>query len=369
MIAYVYGTTAELIKMAPILIRLRERRVSVITLCTGQHVRQIPTLLDDLGLPQPDVWLARGNDGNDLERFADIPRWGATIAACFARQRRTLRARLRASRSSPLVIVHGDTLSAVAGAVAGRMLRARVAHVEAGMLSFNLRVPFPEELDRLIIARLARTHYAPNARAAANLRRIKVRGEIVDTGTNTIRDAIELVPPTATDVALPSEPFGLVSLHRTELLLKPEVFRTILVRLREESRSRPILFLNHPVTAAAIAKLGLDVLFDEHFRRVPRQRFFSFIALLKASAFLVTDSGGSQQECAQLGHPCLLHRTQTEHADGLDGPVVLSHLDPGIVDAFLRSPRTFARSPRADSHAPSDVIVDHLASHGYLNPA
>jgi UDP-N-acetylglucosamine 2-epimerase (non-hydrolysing) len=369
MIVVVYGTTGELIKLSPVLSRLKAKGTPAMTLCTGQQVEQIPMLLEDFALPQPDLWLSRGNGGHDLNRLTDGLPWLAGIMTTFARRRREVRARLTSARAKPLLIVHGDTVTTVLGALMGRILRVPVAHVEGGMRSGDWRNPFPEELDRLIAARLARTHFAPGARAAANLRAMKVRGEIVDTRANTISDAIKLMPPAAIEVELPPEPFGLASLHRLELLMRPSALRGILGRLREASRVTPILFVDHPVTAAAIAAHDLDSMFDERFRRIPRQRYFSFIALLKASAFLLTDSGGSQQECAILGHPCLVHRKTIEQEDGLSESIVLSRMDLGVVSAFLRDPRAFARSPSEDEQAPTDIIIDHLERRGYLTSA
>lgn len=369
MIGVVYGTTGELIKLSPVLVKLRERQTPALTLCTAQQIEQIPTLLDDFDLPEPDLWLSRGNGGHDLERPMDLPPWLFDVVTAFTRRRRTLRARLTSTRTKPLLVVHGDTLTTVLGGVMGHALGIPVAHIEAGMRSGNWRNPFPEELDRRLAARLARTHFAPGAPAVANLCAMKVRGEIVDTGGNTISDAIELVPPGAPAIELPSEPFGLVSLHRFELLSKPGALRAIVELLRETSRSTPILFADHPVTAAAIAAHDLGSLFDDRMRRVPRQRYFRFIALLKASAFLVTDSGGSQQECAHLGHPCLVHRAVTEHPDGLDGPVVLSRMNLDVARRFLRNPQVYARSPAADSQHPTDVIIEHLERHAHLAPA
>jgi UDP-N-acetylglucosamine 2-epimerase (non-hydrolysing) len=367
MIGVVYGTTGELIKLSPLLRRLAERQAPVLTLCTGQQVEQIPALLEDFALAQPDLWLSRGNRGRDLERPIDLPPWLRGVTAALVRHRRRLRSRLRSGSTRPLLVVHGDTLTTVVGAAMGRALGVPVAHVEAGMRSGNWREPFPEELDRRTVARLARTHYAPGARAAANLRAMRVRGEIVDTGANTIRDALELVPPSAIEIELPSEPFGLASLHRFELLSRHGALRALLDLLREASRSTPILFIDHPVTAAAIATQELGALFDERLRRVPRQRYFRFIALLRASAFLVTDSGGSQEECAHLGHPCLVHRMVTERADGLGGPVVLSRMDLDVARRFLYEPLGYARAPVADRRAPTDVIVEHLESRGHLS--
>lgn len=368
MIAVVYGTTGELIKLAPMLVRLREGEVPVLTLCTGQQVEQIPALLDDLELPQPDVWLGRGHRGHDLERMRDIPVWLAQVGGAFARGSRALRARVVTGATKPLLVVHGDTLTTVLGALMGRSMCVPVAHIEAGMRSGDWRNPFPEELDRRAAARLARIHFAPGSHAVANLSAMKVRGDVVDTGGNTIRDALELVPAAATPATgMPAEPFGLASLHRSELLSRPAALKEIVELLHETSRRVPILFIDHPVTVAAISKHRLDSLFDERLRRIPRQRYFGFIALLKASSFLVTDSGGSQEECAQLGHPCLVHRAVTERPDGLDGgPVVLSHMSLEVVREFLGNPSAYAGSPPQDAQRPTDAIVRYLEYGGYL---
>jgi UDP-N-acetylglucosamine 2-epimerase (non-hydrolysing) len=367
MIGVVYGTTGELIKLSPVLVRLRASGMPAFTLCTGQQVEQIPTLLDDFDLHQPDIWLSRGRNGSDLERPLDLLPWLCQVMIAFTRHRQTLRARLMAT-TKPLLVIHGDTFTTVLGGVMGHALRVPVAHIEAGMRSGDWRNPFPEELDRVTATRLARIHFAPGERAAANLRAMKARGEIVDTGSNTIRDALELVRPAALDVELPTEPFGLVSLHRFELLDKPSALRAILELLRETSRSTPILFVDHPVTAAAIAAHDLGSLFDDHFRRVPRQRYFRFIALLKASAFLVTDSGGSQEECAQLSRACLVHRAVTERPEDLNGSIVLSRMDLDVARAFLEHPPAYAGSPIEDPQRPTDIIIEHLEKRGHLAP-
>ncbi len=369
MIIVVFGTTGELIKLAPLLTALAQRGTPAWTMCTGQQTRQIPSLLTDFGLEQPDVWLAHGFRGRDLERAQWIPPWLAHVGASFTARYAAIRARGRQAPTRPLLIVHGDTFTTVLGAMMGRAAGLPVAHIEAGLRSGDWRHPFPEEVDRLATSRLARIHFAPGPHAAANLRRNRTRGEIVDTGGNTIRDALALVPARVPALDLPAEPFGVVSLHRFELLSKPVALRAILELLRDASRRTPMVFIDHPVTAAAIETQGLGDLFDDRLRRVPRQRYFNFIALLKASAFLVTDSGGSQEECAELGHPCLVHRVATERPDGLDGPVVLSRMDLGVVAEFLADPTARARPPADPGTRPTDVIVEYLQQRAYLPAA
>jgi UDP-N-acetylglucosamine 2-epimerase (non-hydrolysing) len=365
-VAFCYGTTGELIKLAPVLRRLRARGTPMLALCTGQQVQQIPTMLADFGLPEPDVWLRRLGS-SDLERKRNIPLWATGVFARFCRRRGDIAERLRAGSEPPLMVVHGDTMSTVVGALLGHALGVPVAHIEAGMRSGNWRSPFPEELNRRTAAKLTRLHFAPGARAVKNLRAEDVKGEIVDTGFNTVMDNLRDISgelPSAIEIP---HRFGLVSLHRFELIENRERLRPILELLRESAAATPLLFVDHPTTAAAVDRAGLGSMFDgQRFVRIPRQRYFQFLALLKASSFLVTDSGGSQEECAFLGHPCLIHRPVTEHDTGLGGPVVLSRLDLDVVRDFLADPERLRREPADLGESPSDRIVSALEERGFL---
>lgn len=365
MIIAVFGTTGELIKLAPVLRRLQERGRPALLVTTAQQATQISRSLDDFGLADPDIWLAHGRAGRDLERTTDIPVWLAAVARSFARHRPALRRTIASRAGGSLVLVHGDTMTTVLGALMGRALGVPVAHVEAGLRSGDLRNPFPEELNRRLTSRLARVHFAPGPWASANLRAARTHGDIVDTGCNTVADALDLVPH-GTSSLVADAPFGIVSLHRFELLGDPPRLRAILELLQRSSRRVPLLFVDHPVTVAAVQAAGVDHIFDDRFRRIPRQRYFEFIALLKRSEFIVTDSGGSQEECAYLGKPCLVHRATTERQEGLGSTVVLSHLDLQVVEEFLEAPERHAVSHAPVESHPSEVVVAWLEEAGYL---
>ncbi len=361
MILVVYGTTGELIKLAPVLTRLRERGHDYLSATTAQQVEQIPPLLEQLGLPEPDVWLGRGARGRDLRTNSDVPGWLATVLTRFARNGRRLTRSLRTGRGKPLVLVHGDTMTTVLGATMGRMLRTGVAHIEGGLRSYDWRNPFPEELNRRAASRLARIHYAPGPWAASNLR----HGTIVDTGSNTIRDSLALVPSGfEPPVEIPDEPYGVVSIHRYELLDDAKLLGRTLDALAEHASKMPLLFVDHPVTEAAIRKHGLEPR-AVGLRRIPRLTFFPFIALLRRSRFLFTDSGGSQEECFYLDHPCLVHRMKTERQEGLGENVVLSRFDFDVVREFLDDPTRYRRGAELPSESPSEIIVDDLAERGF----
>lgn len=340
MITFVAGTTGELIKLAPILQRLVGRYLLA---TTAQQATQIEPLLESFGLRAPDVWLARGARGRDLERNLDVPRWLADVLSGYARQR-------RAFRAASAFVVHGDTMTTMVGAALGRVTGRPVVHVEAGLRSGDLRHPFPEEPIRRVTSRLASIHYAPGPAPA---RAVAGRGDVVDTGGNTIRDALETVPDGPPPVDLPEGDFGVVSLHRFELINDRDLFRATLDRLR--AAPLPLLFVDHPVTVAAMRRFGLDAP-----RRIPRLGFFAWVQLLRACSLVVSDSGGAQEETFVLDRPCLVHRRRTERLDGLGETAVLSGLDPAQIDAFLADPGSHRRRAGLPAASPSDVVVGDL---------
>jgi UDP-N-acetylglucosamine 2-epimerase (non-hydrolysing) len=365
-ILVVFGTTGELIKLAPVLLRLDARGRRYLLATTGQQAQQIPGFLDQFGLRQPDLWLARGAQGRDLRLNSDIPGWVARVTRSWVRERGRVRRELRAGPGRPLVLVHGDTMTTVLGSMIGRSVRATVAHIEGGLRSNDLRHPFPEELNRKVATALSRIHYAPGAWAASNLH----GGEVVDTGSNTIRDSLELVSDEQPAVALPGRAFGIVSLHRFELLNNRMLLTETIEVLANAARTTPLLFIDHPVTVAALERFGLTGLFDaDTFTRIPRLRFFDFVRVERQSAFVVTDSGGSQEECYYLDIPCLVHRVKTERREGLGENAVLSQMSADVLRDFLEEPGRYRRTTKLLPASPSDVIVDDLERRGFASEA
>ncbi|MBW3590012.1 MAG: UDP-N-acetylglucosamine 2-epimerase [Actinobacteria bacterium] len=364
MLIVFYGTTGELIKIAPLLLRMEP--TEYFTLCTGQQVEQIPAVLREFGLPDPDRWIGSGFRGRDLSRTWHVPVWGLEVLRRFASERSGVLKRLADSPRPNLAVIHGDTITTVLGGLLGRFLGLPVAHIEAGLRSHNWLNPFPEELDRLAASRLAHIHFAPGELAVKNL--AGVRGNIVNTQANTISDSLQLAP-TVFDSRVPKldQEFGIASIHRNELIGNRQQFRALLDLLRSESRRIPILFVDHPVTASKIASYGFGHLFDEaRFIRIPKLSYFAFITLLKRSEFLVTDSGGVQEECYHLDHPCLVHRTVTERSEGLGRNVALSRLDLGVVSEFLRDPGLFRQGSIPAQVSPTQIIYEYMVSNDFI---
>lgn len=367
MVGVIYGTTGELIKLAPVIAELESRGSRPQLWCTGQQAQQIPSFQRDLGLSAADLWLACGSNGQDLSTKRQIPRWAAEVTSSVLRRRRGLRQKLTPG-GKPFLLVHGDTITTVLGALAGHALNIPVGHVEAGLRSGDWRNPFPEELHRRLAAKLVQVNYAPGAAAVANLSRERVRGEIVDTRQNTIRDALEIaLDKRAPTVELPAKPFGLVSIHRFELIERPHLLQPFLEVLRDHSRHQPLLFIDHSTTQAVLDRSpALQTLFDDRFQRIARQPYLEFIALMRQAEFLISDSGGSQEESAILGIPCLIHRAVSEREAGLGQTVALSGLDLDVVRDFLEHPQRWRTGVIESNLGPSKIIVDDLAGRGAL---
>lgn len=352
MIHVVLGTKAQLVKMAPVMARLRDRGVPYRFVHTGQHQATIGEMLDEFGLKPPDVVLHGGGDVVSVPQMAG---WaGKILWKCLTRKREIF-----GDDARGIVLVHGDTLSTLLGALMGKLAGLRVGHVEAGLRSFRLFHPFPEEITRLLTFRLADSLYCPGPWALANVARYG--SERIDTGCNTLADTLELaLRRERRRDHLPGEPYAVVSLHRYENVFDREVFERLVAILEELARDRLLLFILHPPTERQIERLGLRerLAANPRIELRPRYTYFDFVTLLEHARFVVTDGGSVQEESSYLGLPCLLLRRATERQEGLDGNVLLSKLDPEIVRRFAADPQAWRRERVAQRHHPSDRIVD-----------
>lgn len=357
MIVFFYGTTAEAIKLAPIARRLADQGVEYEQWVTLQQAGTVLKALPGLGLPAPDHVLANGRGGEPLAGPTDVLRWLVHLLVWMVRNGRAARRRLR--RHSPSVlVVHGDTMTSVVGALLARVLGADCAHVEAGLRSGDWRHPFPEELDRRIVGRLAQVHYAPSDAAAAVL---AGRPGVVHTGYNTVVDAVldRAVDAGRSD----ADPYGLVLLHRFEFLTAATLVERTLHALQRRSALRLVLVADDQATHVLGSRL--DALPRDSFRVIGKVSHAEFTGLLTGASFVVTDSGGVQEEAALLGIPTLVHRKATERGDGLGHNVVLSEWDVAALEEFLGRYEDFRRPPNTPTTSPSDIVVKDLMTRGY----
>ncbi|AYF98354.1 UDP-N-acetylglucosamine 2-epimerase [Protaetiibacter intestinalis] len=354
MIIFVYGTTAEAIKIAPVARRLAARGIAFQQWLTMQHTDSLREILPTLGLPQPDRIIADGNRGKPLKTKGDVVHWLWAVVRWVARNARTLRSELP---DDTVIVVHGDTMTTVVGAWLARRIRVPSAHIEAGLRSGNWRHPFPEELDRRIVGHLATIHYPPSDEAAEHLRG---RDNVVNTHRNTVVDAVLDQGEDATV----GEPYGVVLLHRFEFISNPALVDETIGTIAEHAAVPLRLMVD------AYSEGALREALDRHdkrgvFQPQPKLRHQEFIGLLKGAEFIVTDSGGIQAEAALLGVPTLIHRKATEQHEGIGANITLSQWDQSVVTRFLEEYEHHRVPLQVPEISPSDIIVEDLISRGF----
>lgn len=357
-ILFFLGTTAELIKVMPVMRELAARGQPFQIVASGQNDLSKSELFEQAGLPRPSLVLNR-----------TLARKSATGLAfwfiiTFVRGLFRLPRHLRGvDRRATTLIVHGDTVSTVMGAVLGRIFGMRVAHVEAGLRSRNFLQPFPEELDRYLTAFFAHLHFCPYASAVRNLERRG--GEKIDTGFNTNIDALVFarsLPAGALSGEIPPAPYFVFILHRQENLLNSELVRNLLSVLEDVTRRMRCLFVSHELTMTRLRELGLydKVAANPNVVLSGRRPYAEFIRVLDGCEFIMTDGGGNQQECYYLGKPCLILRHVTESEEGLGGNVLVSNNDRRTIEDFAADYHRYRRPEVTPSRRPSDIIVERL---------
>ncbi|TXJ04145.1 MAG: hypothetical protein E6Q27_08820 [Aeromicrobium sp.] len=338
--------------------RLRERGVPFEIWSTYQHTDILDRAIEFLEAPSPSFVFARGVKGQPIEKALQMVPWLLTCFRSLRRNRKRLRQRLG---ENPLVIVHGDTVTTVFGALAAKFLKVPSAHIEAGLRSGNLLRPFPEEIDRRIVGMLATTHFAPNAKAVETLR----GKDAVNTLRNT---AVDGVLDTISDRPAPIEkPYGLVLLHRFEFMQQPGFIKQTLEAL---DRTTPVpLYILTDVYSGGPITNALKAIGSDKISTIPKLTYPDFVNAMANAELVVTDSGGAQQELGLIGTPTLLHRQVTESPDGIGANILLSKWDLATVEQFMRTYETFRVPLVRPEHLPSEIIIDALVKRGYVSPA
>jgi len=332
----VVGNRPQFIKSAPLSVALREAGIAETVLHTGQHwdAELSQVFFDELGLPPPDHRL-------DL-RTAAIPAIESAIREVVEAER------------PDWVLVFGDTNSTAAGARAAAGVP--VAHVEAGLRSFDLEMP--EERNRIEVDRIAALLLCPDERSAAQLAAEGVAGRRVVVG-DVMADAARLFAPIARTRSSALRRFGVeprayavVTVHREANVTRPERLSRIVQGLRRIDL--PIVFPAHPRTREALTALAPDL------EPAPPLGYLDLAALLSQARVVVTDSGGLQKEAYWFRVPCVTLRPSTEWVDTVEaGANVLVDDDPDAIAEAVASASFPASAPQlyGDGHAAERVAA------------
>jgi UDP-N-acetylglucosamine 2-epimerase (non-hydrolysing) len=295
-ILHVVGARPNFMKAAPVLHALRTRPGVRQTLVhTGQHYDRnlSDVFFSQLEIPDPDVNLGVGS-GSHARQTADIMAGFEPVLL---------------ERKPDMVLVYGDVNSTVAAALVCSKLLVPVAHVEAGLRSFDRTMP--EEVNRIVTDRLADVLFTPSEDGDANLLREGVSPSKIHRVGNVMIDSLVRLLPAATQCPANGLPkrFVLVTLHRPSNVDDAETLKSILESLLNVSEQLEVVFPVHPRTRARIAEFGIGIDKLHLLEPVP---YIEFLALQRRATAVITDSGGIQEETTYLQVPCLTVRSNTE---------------------------------------------------------
>lgn len=305
-LAFVLGTRPEIIKLAPVIRECKRRDIPTVLIHTGQHYSDEldAVFFRQLRLPEPTYNLGVGSDRHGAQT-------GEMLAGVEQRLLET---------DPEAVLVQGDTNSALAGGLAGSKLDVDVAHVEAGLRSFDRDMP--EETNRVLVDHVSEYLFAPTPESARLLRREGLPESRITVTGNTIVDAVEQyseLAATESDVlerfGLDPEGFCVLTAHRAENVDDRDRFASLLngVNRYAKRAGLPVVYPIHPRARDRLDEFDLSV--PDTIRLVEPLDFFDFLKLEDEASLVFTDSGGVQEETCVLGTPCVTLRYNTERPE------------------------------------------------------
>jgi len=352
-IGVVFGTRPEAIKMAPVVQKLKESQIwETKIIVTGQHREMLDQVLRIFQIV-PDYDLNIMAAGQSL---TDI-----TVAILSGLSN------IFQGWLPDYLFVHGDTTTTFAATLAGFYHKIPVAHVEAGLRTNSLTNPYPEEANRRLTDLLAELYFAPTEQAAANLRKEGIEENRIFVTGNTVIDALFSVVKADYQFKLPelrqlsfSKPIILATAHRRENWGKP--LEEICQGLQKIAETYPveIVFAMHknPLVQQVVRKYLQNI---DNVHLIDAPDYVEFANLLSRCHFLVTDSGGLQEEAAALGKPVLVLRETTERPEGIEAGIIkligtrkeriVKEISNLLIDQQLYDKMASAKNPFGDGTA------------------
>lgn len=342
----VFGTRPEAIKMAPLVLELQKHSDSIetITVVTAQHRQMLDQVLETFSIePHYDLDIMGKNQsllditGKILEKFDPVVK----------------------QELPDIILVHGDTTTTFAASLVAFYNQVRIGHVEAGLRTFDKYSPFPEEMNRQMTDNLADLYFAPTSESKENLlKENHPESAIVITG-NTAIDALKLTVQSdyyheVLDQLDPDKKLVLVTMHRRENQGQP--MRNVFAALREMVDLHQEIEVVYPVhLSPAVQEAANDILAGhDRIHLIEPLDVLDFHNLASRSYFIMTDSGGVQEEAPSLGKPVLVLRDTTERPEGVRaGTLKLVGTDPVRVKEAMAALLTDETLYRQMSQAPN----------------
>mgnify|MGYP000989134255 FL=1 len=357
-IMVVFGTRPEAIKMAPLVLELQQQKetIETITVVTAQHRQMLDQVLETFKVV-PDY---------DL----DIMGKSQTLLEITSKILDKLDPIIKKEKPD-MVLVHGDTTTTFAASLVAFYNQVSIGHVEAGLRTFDKYSPYPEEMNRQMTDNLADLYFAPTSESKDNLlKENHPESSIVVTG-NTAIDALKLTVQEdyhheVLDQVDPAKKVILVTMHRRENQGAP--MRAVFGALREMVDQEPNIEVVYPVHLSPAVQEAANDLLGEHDRihLIAPLDVLDFHNLASRSYFIMSDSGGVQEEAPSLGKPVLVLRDTTERPEGVRaGTLKLVGTDPAVVKSTMTELLTNeplylemanARNPYGDGRASERIV-------------
>ncbi|MBQ8124292.1 MAG: UDP-N-acetylglucosamine 2-epimerase (non-hydrolyzing) [Kiritimatiellae bacterium] len=363
-IAVIFGTRPEAIKLCPVVLTLKADPAFDCKVCvTGQHREMLQQVLDVFGVtPDKDLALMRPNQ---------------TLGGLTSRAIAAIDDYL-AEEKPDVVMVQGDTTTVLAGALAAFYHHIPVAHVEAGLRTWNMQSPWPEEANRVLTTRLAKWHFCPTENNKANLLKEGVPDANIFVTGNTVIDALlmakEMVrknPPTIDglppDLMQSEVRMVLVTGHRRENF--GDGFENICTAIRNLAERFPDVHFVYPVHLNPNVREPVGRILGHHCGKnvhlIEPQSYLPFVALMNRAYLILTDSGGVQEEAPSLGKPILVMRDTTERPEAVaSGTVKLIGTEREVIEReaalLLMNEKEYAKMAAAVNPYGDGKAVDRI---------
>lgn len=355
------GTTTELIKLAPIISEMEKRKLDFKIITSGQTKVNFDELSKIIKKKKADIELEAKTNKSSLFKFFI---WSVLVFFRIS----SLRKEFKKSKKKDLyLIVHGDPVSSLIGAVTAKLYGLKLVHVESGLRSFNFLEPFPEEICRVLISKMTDFSFCPNKWSLRNLK--KSRGIKINTFQNTM---IESYYGTTSKkrlfdekLKLGGKKYFILIVHRQEHVVFDKEGSKKLIKhiLNNSPRDMTCVFITHSLTSDFLKSVNLKSEIRENkIKFASRLRYKEFVSLLDNAEFIITDGGSNQEEAYYIGLPCLLLRSHTERIEGLNSNVVLSKGKKKVIAEFMKNYKKYRKAKIKIDKSPSKIIVDTLES-------
>ena len=343
------GTKGQLVKTASVMKELQDQNIQFKYVQTDQHPELNRELETKFGLKSPDLYLWKSN--KDLVKLWELPVWFVT---CFVNALKSH----KFFRGERILITHGDTMSTLLACIIGWIYSMKIAHIEAGLRSFDIMHPFPEEIIRRISSKFAYFLFAPSDWAVGNLRHEP--GKVINTLQNTVYDTL------ATFVRKTNlsehDKYVIAAIHRQETIYNQNRFKKAVELVESVAERFKVIYIIHKTSENQLKQYGFYEKLEKNknIKMTGYLDYISFMNLVKNCEFVLSDGGGLQEETYYLDVPCLILRNRTEREIGLNETSMLSGFNDEKINYFLENYTKFHRQKDFIRKYPSKTIVDEL---------